>query len=102
MVRRTKTFEVSYNYFEPGTLVTPTSTRCPLNVEKVYRVRECHEPMYAEDEAICFVSEHPSGEDHRTGISTEYLRTVAIGELIEDQSRLTRPNFWHNGEENVC
>lgn len=93
MTRRTKTFEVSYNFFEPGTLVTPTSTRCVLNVEQAYRITECHEPMYAEDEAICFV------EGHRCGVSTEYLRTVAIGELSEDHSRLKRPNFWYDGDE---
>lgn len=88
MTRRTKTFEVSYNFFEPGTLVTPTSTRSVLRVEQAYRVTKCHEPMYAEDKAICFVSGHPDG------VSTEYLRTVAIGELTEDQSRLKRPNIF--------
>jgi len=93
MTRRTKTFEVSYNFFEPGTLVTPTSTRSVLNVEQVYLVRECHEPMYAEDAAICFVG------GHRCGVSTEYLRTVKEDELSEDHSRLKRPNFWYTGEE---
>jgi hypothetical protein len=68
--RRTRTFEVSYNYFDQGTVVTPTSTRCPLAIGQNYVITECHEPMFADDKAICFV------EGHKTGITTEYLRAV--------------------------
>ena len=68
-------------------------TSSVLNVEQVYRVTKCHEPMYAEDEAICFV------EGHRYGVSTEYLRIVEFNEITDDLKRLKRPNFWHTGDE---
>lgn len=92
-MKRTKTFEIEYNWFEAGTLVTPTSRRCPLEVERVYKVRRCHEPMYAEDKAVVFV------DDRETGMSTDYLREVAIGEITPDRSRLKRPNFWNEDHE---
>jgi len=99
MTVRSRTFTVHYNYFEPGTLVTPTSTRSTLKLEHVYRVHSCSEPCYPEDRAICFVSEHSNGKEHRYGVTTEYLREVAIGELTDDQLRLKRPNFWYTGDE---
>lgn len=67
-MRRSKTFE--YNYFKPGTLVTPTSRQCPLEAERIYKVCRCSEPMFIGDEAICFV------EGHETSVSTEHLRAV--------------------------
>ena len=59
-------FEQSYNYFERGTKVRPTSTRCPLR-EGVYTVVSCTEPLYPGDEAVCFL------EGRECGIMTEYL-----------------------------
>lgn len=71
-MRRTKTFEKTYKYFEPGTLITPTSNRCPLEYGKIYTVIECSEPMDCMDEAIVFV------EGHQYGVRTEYLTEVEI------------------------
>jgi hypothetical protein len=68
-MRRSKTFTVEYNYFEPGTRITPTSNRCPLE-RGVYVVTKCIEPRDAQDEAVCFV------QGRKTGISTTYLREV--------------------------
>jgi len=92
MVRRTKTIEIDYNWFEPGTLVTPGTTRCPLNVEHVYRVMECYEPHGEGDMGICFVG------GHHHGIATSGLREVRPEELTEDGTRLKRPNFWYATE----
>jgi len=74
-MRREKTFIETYNYFEPGTFVTPTSRRCVLVAGRVYKVVRCHEPLYAGDEAVVFV------EGHRSGIRTEYLREATSGEI---------------------
>lgn len=68
-MKRTKVFEVEYKYFEPGTMVKPTSNRCSLS-EGIYEIISCTEPLYASDEAICFV------KGHKYGISTEYLEEV--------------------------
>lgn len=69
-MRRKKTFTVEYNYFEPGTRVTPTSGRCPLDIGVVYVVTKCLESRDAGDEAVCFV------QGRKTGVSTTYLREV--------------------------
>lgn len=68
-MKRKKTFEVEYNYFEPGTLVRPTSPRCPLYTG-IYKVTKMYEPIDVTDEAICFV------DGHSYGISTVYLEEV--------------------------
>ena len=68
-MRKTRTFEQTYNAFEVGTLVRPSSPRCSLPTD-VYRVISMHPPLYAGDEAICFV------EGVATGVSTEYLMEV--------------------------
>jgi hypothetical protein len=72
--RRTKVFEVEYNYFEPGTRVTPTSVRSVLDEGQVYTITECHHPRGADDRACCCV------EGREIGLSTEYLREVKPGE----------------------
>jgi hypothetical protein len=72
--RRVKTFEVEYNYFEPGTRVTPTSVRSVLEEGQVYTITECSHPRFADDRASCFV------EGRETGLSTEYLREVKPGD----------------------
>lgn len=87
-MRRTVTFEEEYEYFEPDTLVTPSSRRSVLEVEHVYRVTGCQAPMFPGEEAICFIEGHPYGVD------TCFLRTVSLHELNADQTMLTRPNFW--------
>jgi hypothetical protein len=72
--RRIKAFTVEYNYFEPGARVTPTSMRSVLEEGQVYTITECFHPLYAYDQACCFV------EGRETGLSTEYLREVKQGE----------------------
>lgn len=67
-MKRSRTFEVAYNYFEPGTYVTPTSERHPLERGKVYKVTACLEPRFADEGCSCFV------DDRKTGVTTEYLR----------------------------
>lgn len=69
-MKLSKTFKVEFNYFEPGTRVTPTSSRCPLTMGQVYTVTKCIEPRFYADEAVCFV------EGRKTGLSTTYLREV--------------------------
>jgi len=69
-MKRTRTFEVTYNYFDVGATVTPTSTRSPLEIGRHYIVTKCYEPKYAGDDCIVFVE----GVDY--GISTEYLEEV--------------------------
>jgi hypothetical protein len=68
--RRTAVFEVEYNYFEPGTWVTPTSPRSVLEENVMYKITKCLPPRFADDRASCFV------EGRETGVSTEYLRAV--------------------------
>jgi hypothetical protein len=72
--RCTKVFEVEYNYFEPGTLVTPTSVRSVLDMGQVYTITKCHHPRSADDRACCVV------EGRETGLSTEYLKEVKPGD----------------------
>jgi hypothetical protein len=87
-MRRTVTFEEEYEYFEPCTLVTPSSRRSVLEVEHVYRVTGCQAPMFPGESAVCFV------EGHRNGVDTSSLRMVSLHELNADRTMLTRPNFW--------
>lgn len=53
-MQRQKTFTtvatVVFNYFEPGTFVTPTSSYGPLKFGEVYKVRKTWEPLCVEDE----------------------------------------------------
>jgi hypothetical protein len=72
--RRVKVFEVEYNYFEPGTLVTPTSVRSVLEEGQTYTITKCCHPRFADDRASCFV------EGRETGLSTEYLKEVKPGD----------------------
>lgn len=74
VARRIKVFEVEYNHFEPGTLVTPTSLRSVLVEGQVYTITKCLPPRFADDRASCFV------EGRETGLSTEYLKEVEPGE----------------------
>lgn len=71
-MRRTKTFTVEYNYFEPGTIVTPTSNRGPLAHGETYVVTKCVEPQYAGDECVVLLS----GQMY--GVNTEYLSEVDV------------------------
>jgi hypothetical protein len=72
--RRLATFTVEYNYFEPGTRVTPTSVRSVLEEGQVYTIKKCFHPLYADDRACCYV------EGRETGLSSEYLREIQPGE----------------------
>jgi len=74
-MQREKTFTVRFNYFEPGTFITPTSRRSPLKFGAVYRVLETQEPLFAGEEAIVAV------QGWRTGVSAEYLREATKDEI---------------------
>jgi len=96
-MKRTITFEVTYNYFEPGTLVTPTSNRCVVRPGFTYRVTECKEPRFPGDDCIVFV------EGHGTGFSTEYLKEVTLLENYDPQSPPEVIGWPHMGRVNfVC
>lgn len=69
---RQRTFTVTYNYFEPGTIVEPTSTRSSLEPGQ-YKVLSCHEPRFDGDDAVVFV------EGRGVAVRTEYLREVTNG-----------------------
>lgn len=68
-MKRTKTFDVEYNYFDPGTFVEPTSSRSSLPDGR-YKVTECVEPRFPEDHCVVFI------EGRDTAVRTEYLREV--------------------------
>jgi hypothetical protein len=74
-MRRTKTFEIEYNYFEPGTIVTPTSKRCPLDAGETYVVSECSGPLEGDQDAIVFV------DGHKFGFWSTYLREATPEEI---------------------
>ena len=78
-MKRTKTFSVTYNYFEPGTYVVPTSTRCPLMREgtpPLFKVIDCMEPLFAEERCIVYV------EGHKFGVDAAYVREATKEELV--------------------
>ena len=83
-MRRVKLVELHYNYFEPGTLVTPTSPRHPLDMGKQYVVTQCIEPRYEGDEGVVFVQ----GRD--LGVTSNYLRDVNADEP-EAEANLPAP-----------
>lgn len=64
-----KTFTIEYNWFHPGSLVEPASSRCPLD-PGIYKVIRCVQPRYYGDTCVAFI------EGRTTGISTEYLREI--------------------------
>jgi hypothetical protein len=104
METRTKTFEVDYNYIEPGTLVVAASTRAGLGfvdgrvyqvdgrvyqaVGRVYQVQECMEPRDLRGRALCRVLTHPEGQHQMSYVTVTSLRVVTVDELTEDQTRL--------------
>lgn len=94
MVRRTKTFtfEVNYNYFEPGTLVTPISNRSALEQGQIYYVISCLEPHEYDDGAIVFVKPNPDGVSRQWGISAANLREVHRLEITDDGKFLKTAN----------
>lgn len=69
-MRQVKTFSVEYNWFAPGTVVTPTSNRSPLERGHHYTVTKCLEPKFAGDECVVFV------EGREQGVSTNYLKAI--------------------------
>jgi len=78
-MKRTKTFTIEYNYFEPGTYVVPTSPRCVLTHEDrtLFEVIDCLEPTFAGETSLVFVK----GRFH--GVDTTYLREATQEEIAE-------------------
>lgn len=108
MIRRTKTFtfEVHYNYFEPGTLVTPLLDRGVLEKGRIYYVTSCLEPYEYDDEAIVFVKANPNGPPRhwaipngparQWGVSAANLREVHRLEITDDGKFLKSTNQEEN------
>jgi hypothetical protein len=71
-------FTYEYNYFKMGTLVTPTSQKCPLTYGRAYRVLRCAGPRAPGRGGICHVN------GRRRGLSTEHLREVQPEETLPD------------------
>jgi hypothetical protein len=72
------TFQIEYNYFEKGEVITPTSPRSPLTVGTLYTVQETRRPMFYGEEPVVFVV----GRD--TGVSGEYLREATPEEILQN------------------
>jgi len=51
-MKRTKTFEVEFNYFEPGTIVEFIDG---FRTGK-HEVKECHEPMFPGEDSVVFLT----------------------------------------------
>ena len=68
-MKRKKTFELEYNYFEVGTQVVPASEHCPL-MRGTYTVVHCEEPQTIDDECTVFIEGHP------TGINADYMKEL--------------------------
>lgn len=79
MVRRTKTFDIEYNYFEPGTIVTPIDGRGELEHRRHYRVIQCMEPELSDYVCTCYVEDVIEGVFMSNSVMTEYLREVDNG-----------------------
>jgi len=79
-MQRQKTFTtvatVVFNYFEPGTFVTPTSLCGPLKFGTVYKVRKTWEPLCIEDEGASVSLEGWVGTR-----STKHLREATEDEI---------------------
>lgn len=74
-MKRTKTFEVEYEWFEPGTKIKPYSpsiARIMGLPDKVFVVLETVEPKLPGDEAIVFIEIR----GNRFGYSTESFKEV--------------------------
>lgn len=93
----TKTIKVRYRMFSEGELVVTRSSRCPLGMNKVYRVTECSAPLlpFALD-SIVFV------DGYRCGVFSEYLAPITVEELwneladipLTEDERIDTP-FYH-------
>lgn len=83
MTKRTKTFEATYNYFEVGTIVTPTHNLHELDFGKAYEVKECVEPETAKQPCLAVLISVLSGE--RYVVSTEFLKELDISPAIYDR-----------------
>jgi len=57
-MRRKKTFEMEYNYFEEGAKVTPTKESSLM--KGTYIVIACVEPKILGDECLVYVKGHPN------------------------------------------
>ena len=70
LMKRKKTFEMEYNYFEVDDKVQPASEHCPL-MKGIYTVVHCIEPETMDDECTVFVHGHTTGvnADHTEEIS---------------------------------
>lgn len=76
MVRRIITFDVEYNYFEWGTIVTPIDCRGELDYRRHYRVIRCMEPELSDYVCTCYVEDVETGVFMEDPVMTEYLREV--------------------------
>jgi hypothetical protein len=65
-MRRIRSLDVAYNYFEPGALVTPSSPCSMLKLGQTYKVTKCTEPQYVGEYASCYVQgeEYPVSAEH--------------------------------------
>lgn len=78
LVEKTITFTVAYKVFEPGEMIKPTSSRCPL-APGIYKVVRCVEPLLRDGEcpeSSQSLSSLVQVEGHDSLISTDYLDTV--------------------------
>jgi len=63
-MRKSKTFNITYNFFKPGArVITTSSARCPLQANDIYTVIECSEPEYAGDICTVYLKEYGYGVD---------------------------------------
>ncbi len=73
-MKRKKTFEMEYNYFEVGTKIEPFHKDCTL-MKGFYTVCHCQEPETLDDECTVFV------EGHSTGINADHMRELTNHQL---------------------
>jgi hypothetical protein len=73
---KTVSFTYEYNYFKPGTMVTPTSQKCPLAHGRAYQITRCAGPRKPGQGGTCHV------KGRRRGLMTEHLREVQPEEKL--------------------
>jgi hypothetical protein len=93
MPKRTKSFEVEYTYFKPGTLVTPIHRNTTLEFSRDYCVVECYEPTTYMGLCTCRVRE-TWGEryEHMSLVFSAYLHAVTYPALDGVRTRVVVPN----------
>jgi len=61
-MRRKKTFEVEFNWFQPGTAITPIDPGY-FETGKTYFVKKCVEPVNPGDDCVVFIEGLDLGYD---------------------------------------